>query len=480
MPEPIDRDSLQAWLTDRPLEYACLLAARAALRLTPLLGEALLRDSDYRRSTILLPSLRALANASFAASSPDRAGEVVKNVNAVCGHLPDRIEELSRESQLNAIDYREIADDIIDPTIVPELEQDSRDLSVVRDVTLAVSCANEAASYRIDQTKNIASNAVVISATISTISACKGALHCFHPRPIQMSDIENLLENAVRMDTKIKEYDELMLATGRDIELLKSAESNSTNVSGIVSSVSGNGLWLDDIPDWVSERWRNLRNSIPDHEGWQVWIDWYEACLAGAPAEKTLEHVLPTIPTVVWESDVSEINKRIKESIQSQSNPERAVLGLGLEELESISDQIDLTKYKERIMGSISKDPRQAIGATKEMLESTMKTILDRREKQVRRNIHFPQLTEQCWSELNLSGNCVPSTKSEELLRNIADNAKQIILSANQLRNHAGAGHGQAKGHEPPITSEDASMVASMGFFLVAWLLRIEIKQAPD
>ena len=458
MPEPIDRDSLQAWLTDRPLEYACLLAARAALRLTPLLGEALLRDSDDRRSTILLPSLRALANASYAASSPERAGEVVKNFSAVCGHLPDRIEKLSRDTEFNIRDYRDIGVDLIDPTTIYELEQDSRDLSVVSCVALAVSRANEAVSYRIDQTKNLASSAVVISATISTISACESALHCFRSR----------------------EYDELMLATGQDIELLKSAESNSTNVSGIVSSVSGNGLWLDDIPEWVSERWRDLRNSIPDNEGWRVWIDWYEACLTGSPTEKTLEHVLPTIPSEIWNSDVSEINERIRKSIQSQSNPVSAVLTLGLEELESISDQIDLTSYKERIMGSISKDPRQAIGATKEMLESTMKTILDRREKQVRRNIHFPQLTEQCWSELNLSGNCMPSTKTEELLRNIADNAKQIILSANQLRNHAGTGHGHVEGHEPPITSEDASMVASMGFFLVAWLQRLAIKQTSD
>ena len=480
MPEPIDRDSLQAWLTDRPLEYACLLAARAALRLTPLLGEALLRDSDDRRSTILLPSLRALANASYAASSPERPGEVVKNFNAVCGHLPDRIEKLSRDTEFNIRDYRDTGVDLIDPTTIYELEQDSRDLSVVSCVALAVSRANEAVSYRIDQTKNLASNAVVISATISTISACESALHCFRPRPIQMSDIENLLEKAVRIDTKTKEYDELMLATGQDIELLKSAESNSTNVSGIVSSVSGNGLWLDDIPDWVSERWRNLRNSIPDNEGWQVWIDWYEACLAGAPAEKTLEHVLPTIPSEIWNSDVSEINERIKKSIQSQSNPVSAVLTLGLEELESTSDQIDLTIYKERIMGSISRDPRQAIGATKDMLESTMKTILHRRGKEVSENIKFPKLIDECWTELKLRSDHEPPTKSERLLGKIANNAKQIILSANELRNHAGTGHGRRSGEDPPITSEDASMVAAMGFFLVAWLLRIEIKQSPD
>lgn len=480
MPEPIDRNSLQAWLTDRPLEYACLLAARAALRLTPLLGEALLSDSDDRRSTILLPSLRALANASFAASSPDRAGEVAETVHSVCQSLSKRISDLQDCAQLSIVEYQDI-DDFVGLGEIHDLRQDSAGLSVVMKVILAASYANQASLHRIDRTKNIASNKAVISAALSTVDACDSALSYFRPSLGYVDDtIGNNDDESVDADTTSTEYDELMLATGQDIELLKSTESKSTNISDIVASVSGNGLWLDDIPVWVSERWRDLKNSVPDNEGWQVWIDWYQACLAGSAAEKTLEHVLSAIPSETWKSNVSEINERIKKSIQSQSNPVSAVLTLGLEELESTSDQIDLTIYKERIMGSISKDPRQAIGATKEMLESTMKTILDRREKQVRRNIHFPQLTEQCWSELNLSGNCMPYTKSEELLRNIADNAKQIILSANQLRNHAGAGHGQAEGHEPPITSEDASMVASMGFFLVAWLLRLEIKQSPD
>ena len=462
MPEPIDRDSLQAWLTDRPLEYACLLAARAALRLTPLLGEALLRDSDDdRRSTILLPGLRVLASASFVASTPDRAGELVKNVDSACRDLTDKIHKLSYYTQLDILEYGDMPDEI-SLERRHELEQFSASLPVIMSVIEAASCANKATLYRVDQAKHLASCEAVISSTLSTISACRSAPYSHHTR------------------ANSTESDELMLAIGQDIELLKSAESNSANVSDIVACVSGKSLWLDDVPVWVSERWRNLTNSIPDKEGWQVWIDWYEACLAGASAEKTLEHVLPTIPSEIWNSNVSEINERIEKSIQSQSNPVSAVHTLGLEELESISDQIDLTSYKERIMGSISRDPRQAIGATKDMLESTMKTILHRRGKEVGENIKFPKLIEECWTELKLRSDHEPPTKSERLLGKIANNAKQIILSANELRNYAGTGHGRRSGEDPPITSEDASMVASMGFFLVAWLLRLEIKQSPD
>lgn len=480
MPEPIDRDSLQAWLTDRPLEYACLLAARAALRLTPLLGEALLSDSDDRRSTILLPSLRALANVSFAASSPKQAAEIAETVHSVCQSLSKKISDLQDCAQLSIVEYQDI-DDLVDPRDILDLRQDSAGLSVVMKVIDAASYANQASLSRIDRTRNIASNKAVISAALSTVDACDNALFHFGPSLGYVDDItETNDDESVDADTTSTEYDELMLATGQDIELLKSTESKSTNISDIVASVSGNGLWLDDIPVWVSERWRDLKNSVPNNESWQVWIDWYQACLAGSPAEKTLEYVLPTMPTAVWKSDVSEINKRIMESVQSQSDPESVVLSLGLEEFESINDQIDLTNYKERIMGSISRDPRQAIGATKDMLESTMKTILHRRGKEVSENIRFPKLIDECWTELKLRSDHEPPTKSERLLGKIANNAKQIILSANELRNHAGTGHGRRDGEDPPITSEDASMVAAMGFFLVAWLLRIEIKQSPD
>ena len=46
-----------------------------------------------------------------------------------------------------------------------------------------------------------------------------------------------------------------------------------------------------------------------------------------------------------------------------------------------------------------------------------------------------------------------------------------MIQTANELRNIAGTGHGRVVGNEPVVTAADASLVASAGFILVAWLL---------
>ena len=58
---------LASWLGDKPSEFACVLAARIALRVAPILRNTLCADDVPRRARIVLPCFRALAAASFAA-----------------------------------------------------------------------------------------------------------------------------------------------------------------------------------------------------------------------------------------------------------------------------------------------------------------------------------------------------------------------------------------------------------------------------
>lgn len=45
-------------------------------------------------------------------------------------------------------------------------------------------------------------------------------------------------------------------------------------------------------------------------------------------------------------------------------------------------------------------------------------------------------------------------------------------MTANELRNLAGTGHGHVVGTEEDLSAEDASLVASSGLILAAWLLK--------
>ena len=63
---------LAMWLREKSPAFACVLAARIALRLAPILKDALYADDAIRRAQIILPSFRLLAAASFAGAWPDR------------------------------------------------------------------------------------------------------------------------------------------------------------------------------------------------------------------------------------------------------------------------------------------------------------------------------------------------------------------------------------------------------------------------
>jgi Abortive infection C-terminus len=140
--------------------------------------------------------------------------------------------------------------------------------------------------------------------------------------------------------------------------------------------------------------------------------------------------------------------------------------------VKAVSDVIDLSQYSKRIQDALPGDPYQAIGATKDMLEATMRTVLRRRGIAEVEKFDFPALATRCLTELGLTSTTPPATKGERHLRKIASSAKTMIETANELRNLAGTGHGRVIGEEEAVSAADASLVASCGLVLAAWLLR--------
>lgn len=158
----------------------------------------------------------------------------------------------------------------------------------------------------------------------------------------------------------------------------------------------------------------------------------------------------------------------------STSDPLVTAIAKGLEEVDAVSNVIDLGQYSTRVQEALPHDPHQAIGATKDMLEAAMKTILHNRGVTGLDRLDFPALMTQCFTELGLTPTSEPTNDGERLVRKIASSAKRMLEAANELRNRAGTGHGRVVGKHAEIETADASLVASVGLVLAAWLLHHE------
>ncbi len=84
-------------------------------------------------------------------------------------------------------------------------------------------------------------------------------------------------------------------------------------------SLTSERLWVNGAPDFVAISCTQLRTILAaTNEGWEVWIDWYEARLAGdagRPPNEALEIARAKIPDKIWKQGPAAVNAEIKRLI---------------------------------------------------------------------------------------------------------------------------------------------------------------------
>ena len=467
-----DSSALQDWLNGRAVEFACVVAARAALRAAPVLEAALHEDGEERRRDVVLPWFRALAAYSFAGAWPGRAGEVRKVARSAGQAAGATISDLVDGARRNAFDAQEAIPEFHEE--VWRYQNEAGALSVAQRAVNAAVEATQSLVACVDAAEGIGSSAAVYDAAVLAAQLAQSAIDGIH------GDTEFF--EGPREDGSEKvvapHIEEFWIAVTLDVEWLELGENAGDKHEETVAGLSEKALWLGGTPVWASRRWADFRDKLPDAEGWQVWINWYEARLAGRKLDAALESDLLTIPGDEWAQGPAHVNAIIATLIESRSDPLLAAVARGFEDLEAVRQvsSIDLTRHMDRIRNALPNDPYQAIGATKDMLEATMKTILDRRGDRETDKLDFSELTTRCLTELQLKGSSPPVSEGEGHLRRIASSAQRMIETANELRNRAGTGHGRVAGKEPVVTAADAGLVASAGLILAAWLLHHDAK----
>lgn len=162
----------------------------------------------------------------------------------------------------------------------------------------------------------------------------------------------------------------------------------------------------------------------------------------------------------------------VVEAWRGENDPLVEALAVTVSEMTEAAGAVPLEPYRQRIQAALPNDPALAIGATKEMIETVMKTILAQRGMNGLDALNFPDLMNRSLSELGLKSVQPPTSDIEKNLRQIASGAQKILDAANSLRNVAGTGHGRVAGSEHEIPLSDAQFVSALGFVVAAWLLR--------
>ncbi|MGV9976135.1 abortive infection family protein [Micromonospora wenchangensis] len=131
-----------------------------------------------------------------------------------------------------------------------------------------------------------------------------------------------------------------------------------------------------------------------------------------------------------------QLRKRIDDIIAG--DPEAQLHHLGDTADRAIREPAAVRQQLVRLERALGSDPGQAIGAAKNLVESTAKVVLDARGLEVPRSATLPALIAAALQALDAH----PANEERRPVRDIVSKAAAIANHVGELRNEAGDGHG--------------------------------------
>ncbi len=128
--------------------------------------------------------------------------------------------------------------------------------------------------------------------------------------------------------------------------------------------------------------------------------------------------------------------------------------------------------YVDRINSSIETDPSLAIGSTKELIEATLKTILNGYDfKYDDKKDDIPKLLKYVQKILELAPDDIDgSKKGSEAIKKVLSNLGSVAIGIAELRNLYGSGHGKGQKSQG-LTARHAKLVVGSGITFCTFLL---------
>ena len=277
-PEITSSPDFAAWLGDKHPLIACVISVRIALRVAPILKEALCTDKTARRADIVLPCFRVLAATCLAGGAVDRFREVRQAVRKAARKANNAISEIYESSGINVVEHMEAVPEHY--SYIQELREDSNALGTATLAVSAIDFAVRTAAEMVDARVGIASSDAVLDSAISSATAANNAIESASESDYFVSDID---EDTIEKDDGSPSVSDLWKAVQWDARFLESLTIHATDSKISVKEALQSPLWPKGIPIWASRLWTDLKDELPIEEGWEDWIDWYETRLAGQP-----------------------------------------------------------------------------------------------------------------------------------------------------------------------------------------------------
>lgn len=133
------------------------------------------------------------------------------------------------------------------------------------------------------------------------------------------------------------------------------------------------------------------------------------------------------------------------------------------------TDTFDITKQIRRIYASLEDDPELALGTTKEMVETVLKTILNGKIDNLD-DLDMPALIKAVQKHTKLlPDEITEASKGNNTIKRTLSNLGQIVVGITELRNAYGTGHGKVK-NESGLKPYHARLVVNAGVTLARFL----------
>jgi abortive infection Abi-like protein len=203
--------------------------------------------------------------------------------------------------------------------------------------------------------------------------------------------------------------------------------------------------------------------------------------------EEVLQTVESSVPEPVAAPATKEFAKLVnllrRDGFVYESGRLVPTSGVDLRALPIASSAVDrhtLHDHIKRIEDSVESDPSQAVGSTKELVETVAKLVLVQYGEDPEQHDTLQQLVKHAFKCLDLSIEKIPEArKGADAIRQILSGLSQIVGGTAELRNLYGTGHGRIR--RGGLTPRHARLVVGAGATLSRFLLEtLDARRGPS